>query len=217
MKTMLFIAGLFLNVNVYAFTQNATLDFTNLYNNTNAGKYEMSVTFASKATPSVSTLKFSTHRDDNDLYCVTEAQFEIGQMTFSLTDVKTGWSFNVSKAVLATVSHQSDDETCVTDANFFAGEKTLWAQVGLNQAIELPVAAPVGYDRVAAYLSPFNGYLNLAAYLNVVNGQLVVNPSELLTAKSITSQNTQNASVTYYVFASKENTSLSLGTGLIKF
>lgn len=217
MKTMLFIAGLFLNVNVYAFTQNATLDFTNLYNNTNAGKYEMSVTFASKATPSISTLKFSTHRDDNDLYCVTEAQFEIGQMTFSLTDVKTGWSFNVSKAVLATVSHQSDDETCVTDANFFAGEKTLWAQVGLNQAIELPVAAPVGYDRLAAYLSPFNGYLNLAANLNVVNGQLVVNPSQLLTAKSITSQNTQNASVTYYVFASKENTTLSLGTGLIKF
>lgn len=217
MKTMLFIAALFLNVNVYAFTQNATLDFTNLYNSTNAGKYEMSVTFVSKTTPSVSALKFSTHRDDNDLYCVTEAQFEIGQMTFSLTDVKTGWSFILSKAVLATVSHQSDDETCVTDANFFAGKKTLWAQLGLNQAIELPVAVPVGYDRMAAYLSPFNGYLNLAANLNVVNGQLVVNPSQLLTAKSITSQNTQNASVTYYVFTSKENTTLSLGTGLIKF
>lgn len=217
MKTMLFIAALFLNVNVYAFTQNATLDFTDLYDSTNAGKYEMSVTFVSKTTPSVSALKFSTHRDDNDLYCVTEAQFEIGQMTFSLTDAKTGWSFILSKAVLATVSHQADDETCVTDANFFAGEKTLWAQVGLNQAIELPAAAPIGYDRVAAYLSPFNGYLNLAANLKVVNGQLVVNPSELLTAKSITSQNTQNASVTYYVFASKENTSLSVGTGLIKF
>ncbi|MCM2352339.1 MAG: hypothetical protein NDI63_01895 [Pseudobdellovibrio sp.] len=217
MKTVLFIAGLFLNINVYAFTQNATLDFTNLYNSTNAGKYEMSITFISKTTPSVGALKFSTHRDDNDLYCVTEAQFEVGQMTFSLTDVKTGWNFILSKAVLATVSHQADNETCITDVNFFAGEKTLWAQVGLNQAIELPVAAPVGYERVAAYLSPFNGYLNLAAKLTVVNGQLVVNPSTLLTAKSITSQNTQNASVTYYVFASKENTSLSLGTGLIKF
>lgn len=217
MKTMLFIAGLFLNINVYAFTQNATLDFTNLYNNTNAGKYEMSVTFTSKSTPSVSDLKFSTHRDDNDLYCVTEAQFEIGQMTFSLTDVKTGWSFITSKAVLATASHQSENETCVTDVNFFADRKTLWASVGLNQAIELPVQAPKGYDRVATYLSPFNGYLTLAADLTAVNGKLVINPSQLLTAKSITSHNTQNASVTYYVFASKENTSLSLGTGLIKF
>ena len=217
MKTMLFIAGLFLNINVYAFTQNATLDFTNLYNGTNAGKYEMSVTFTSKATPSASNLKFSTHRDDNDLYCVTEAQFEIGQMTFSLTNVKTGWSFILSKAVLATISHQSDDETCVTDVNFFTGQKTLWTQVDLNQAIDLPVAAPAGYERIAAYLSPFNGYLNLNADLNVANGQLVVNPGQLLTAKSITSQNTQNASVTYYVFASKEYTSLSLGTGLIKF
>lgn len=217
MKKILFIASLFLNINVYAFTQNATLDFTHLYNNTNAGKYEMSVTFSSKTTPSVSDLKFSTHRDDNDLYCVTEAQFEIGQMTFSLTNVKTGWNFTTSKAVLASVSHQSDDETCVTDVNFFAGRTTLWAAVGLNQAIELPVSAPVGYDRVATYLSPFNGYLNLNADLTAVNGKLVVNPSQLLTEKSITSQKTQNASVTYYVFASKENTSLSLGTGLIKF
>lgn len=217
MKKILFIASLFLNINVYAFTQNATLDFTNLYNNTNTGKYEMSVTFSSKATTSVSDLRFSTHRDDNDLYCVTEAQFEIGQMTFSLTNVKTGWNFIMSKAVLATVSHQSDDETCVTDANFFADRKTLWAAVGLNQAIELPVQAPYDYDRIATYLSPFNGYLTLTADLNAVNGKLVVNPSQLLSEKSITSQNTQNASITYYVFASKEATTLSLGTGLIKF
>lgn len=217
MKTILFITSLFLNINVYAFTQNATLDFTNLYNGTNAGKYEMSVTFISKATPSVGALKFSTHRDDNDLYCVTEAQFEIGQMSFSLVDVKTGWNFTMSKTVLATVSHQSDDEVCVTDMNFFAGKQTLWAQVGVNQAINLPVAAPAGYERIGAYLSPFNGYLNLDADLNVANGLLVVNPSQLLTAKSINSQNTQNASVTYYVFASKDSTTLSLGTGLIKF
>lgn len=217
MKAVLFLVGLFLNINVYAFTQNVSLDFTNLYNHTNAGKYEMSVVFSAKATPSTSDLKFSTHRDDNDLYCVTEAQFEIGQMTFSLTNVQTGWSFITTQTVLATTSHQSENETCVTDVNFFTGQKTLWAAVGLNQAIELPVQAPKGYNRIATYLSPFNGYLTLNADLTAVNGKLVINPNQLLTTKNITSQNTQNASVTYYVFASKENTSLSLGTGLIKF
>lgn len=217
MKTIVFIAGLFLNINVYAFTQNATLDFTNLYGNTNAGKYEMSVTFSPKVSKSFSGLKFSTHRDDNDLYCVTEAKFEIGQMSFTLKDVKTGWTFTTSKVVEATVSQQAQDENCINDVTKFTGTQKLYASVGLNQAILLPVKAPFNYETVSTYLSPFNGYLYLEAQVQTADTQLVINPSQLLTAKSITAQNAENASVTYYVFASKEATTLSLGTGLSWF
>ena len=206
-----------MNVNVYAFTQNATLDFTNLYANTNAGLYQMSVSFKSKTTVSYSDLKFSTRRDDNDLYCVTEAAFEVGQMEFTLTNPQTGWIFTTSKPVVATTSVQSENETCLTDISTFTGKQRLFSYIGLNQAIQLPVNAPFEYEKVATHLSPFNGYLNLNADVKVSGSQLVIDPSQMLTKKSITSQNKDNASVTYYVFASKEATSLSLGTGLVKF
>lgn len=216
MKTALFILGFIININVYAFTQSTTLDFTNLYGNTNAGKYEMNVTFTPKVTQSVSSLSFSTHRDDNDLYCVTSAKFEVGQMLFTLKDVQSGWTFQTAKTLEGSVSYQSDSETCEKDLSKFSGNLSLYTSLSL-QEITLPVKAPFDYVKVGTYLAPFNGYLYLNAEIKTSAGQLVIDPSKLLTEKNILSQNKQNASVTYYVFATKEATTLSLGNGLIKF
>lgn len=217
MKYLLALAAFTVTINVNAFTQKAALDFTNLYGKTNAGLYEMSTTFTPKVTKSLSGLTYSTHRDDNDLFCVTTAKFEIGQMLFTLKDVKTGWTFTTAKTINASISIQSDDESCVTDLSKFTGNHSLYATLGLHESIALPVKAPFDYEKVAAYLSPFNGYLYLNADLQVADGQLTIDPSQMLTEKSILSQNKQNSSVTYYVFASKESTQLSLGNGLIKF
>lgn len=217
MKIFLALAAFTISINVNAFTQKAALDFTNLYGKTNAGLYEMSATFTPKTTKSISGLTYSTHRDDNDLFCVTTAKFEIGKMLFTLTDVKTGWTFTTARTISASISIQSEDETCETNVAKFSGNQSLYATLGLNEAILLPVKAPFDYEKVATYLSPFNGYLYLNADLQTVDGQLVIDPSQMLTEKSIQSTNKQNSSVTYYVFASKESTQLSLGNGLIKF
>jgi len=217
MKFLLALAAFTVSINVNAFTQKAALDFTNLYGKTNAGLYEMSVTFTPKATKSFSSLTFSTQRDDNELFCVTTAKFEIGQMLFTLTDVKTGWTFTTAKTITAAISLQSENENCENDISKFTGSQNLYATLGLNEAILLPVKAPFGYQTVATYLSPFNGYLYLNTAIKSADTQLTIDPSQLLTEKSIASQNKQNSSVTYYVFATKETTTLSLGTGLIKF
>jgi len=217
MKFILALAAFTITINVNAFTQKADLDFTNLYDKTNAGHYEMTTTFTSKTTKSFNGLSFSTHRDDNDLFCVTTAKFEVGQMLFTLTDVKTGWTFSTARTLHGSVSIKSETENCVNDASKFTGTQNLYVTLGLNEAITLPVKAPFDYEKVATYLSPFNGYLYLDAEIKTSDVQLVIDPSQLLTEKSITAQNKQNASVTYYVFASKSSTTLSLGTGLIKF
>ena len=217
MKFILALAAFTVSINVNAFTQKADLDFTNLYGKTNAGHYEMTTTFTPKTTKSFSSLVFSTHRDDNDLYCVTTAKFEIGQMSFTLTDIKTGWTYTTARTISAAIAIQADDENCINDATKFTGTQSLYATLGLNEAITLPVKAPFDYQQVGTYLSPFNGYLNLNAEIKTSDFQLVIDPSQMLTEKAITSQNKQNASVTYYVFASKDATTLSLGTGLIKF
>lgn len=217
MKTFLFIAGFIVNINAYAFTQNANLDFTNLYGSTNAGKYTMSVTLTPKTTKSFSGLNYSNHHDDNDIYCVTTAKFEIGQMSFTLKNVETGWTFQTSKTLEAGISFQSNSETCMTDISKFAGSQSLYAALGLNQEITLPAKAPFDYQKVGAYLAPFNGYLYLNAALLISEGQLVIDPRKLLTEKSVLATNKNNASVTYSVFATNDTTTLSLGNGLVKF
>lgn len=217
MKIILALTAFLVSINVNAFTQKAHLDFSNLYGKTDAGTYEMTVEFTPKATKSFSGLSFSTQRDDNDLYCVTTAKFEIGQMLFTLKDVKTGWTYTAAKPVEAAISLQSENENCENDVSKFTGKQHLYASLNLNEAIQLPVKAPFDYKNVATYLAPFNGYLYLDAEIKTSDTQLTIDPSSMLTEKSITTQNKQNASVTYYVFASKEATTLSLGTGLIKF
>lgn len=217
MKNILFLAIVFLATTASALKPQATLDFTNIYSNTNAGLYQMTVTFQAKQTPSESLLYFGTHRDDNDLYCISKAIFNIGTMIVTLVDSKTGWSHVVNKPVMAEISHQSDTETCETNLQKFTGQKNVYAALGLNQPIVLPVVAPFDYQTVAVYLSPFNGYLYLPAQISEHNGKLILNPHELLTAQSILPNNINNNSVTYYVYAQGKSASLSLANGVVKF
>lgn len=218
MKIILSLAAFFITLNVYAFTQNANLDFTNLYGNTNAGQYDLRVTFIPKTTKSFSSLTYSTQRDDNNIYCLTTAKFEIGDMLFTLKDIHTGWTFTTTKNLQASYSHLSENETCINDATKFVGLKSLYAQINLNEAIFLPAKGPFGYPNIGAYLNPFNGYLNLNAEIKTGDFELTIDPSQMLTEKNIKASNVQNNSLTYYVFANNESTTtLSLGTGLIKF
>ena len=217
MRILLALTAFLVSVNVNAFTQKADLDFTNLYGNTNAGHYEMSVTFSPKTTKSFSGIVFEQHRFDNEIICVSTAKFEVGQMLFTLTDKKTGWTFTKAKNVLATVARQSLNENCENDISKFVGTHPLYVGVNLEEAITLPARAPFDYQSVATYLAPFNGYLYIDTAIKLEGLQLAIDPSQILTEKAITTQNKTNASVTYYVFATKDSTTLSLDTGLIKF
>lgn len=217
MKKFLALSLALISLNLSAFEQKASLDFTNLYGQTNAGAYEMKVSFEAKKTVSESALTFSTRRDDNDLFCVTTASFEVGVLHFTLSDKNSGWTKKISKKISGSVSSQSNDETCETDIEKFTGNQNLYVTLGLNEAILLPVKAPFDYKTVGVYLAPFNGYLYLQTAITSKGEKLALDPSELLSAASIQATNTNNSSVTYYVYAQNESTTLSLGTGLIKF
>ncbi len=217
MKTFLASALIAMSLNTFAFEQSAALDFSNLYGNTNAGVYEMTAKFTPKTTKSESTLSFSVRQDDGYFTCSTTANFEIGQMDLTLKNTLNGKTYKVSNPVFAGVSKTVDGQECDTSIENLAGIQSVYAQIAPKNAIALDVVAPFDYKSVAVWLAPFNGYLYLVSDLSIVGNKLVMDPSNLLTKESILSNNTQNASVTYYVFAQKEATQLSLGTGLIKF
>lgn len=217
MKTFLASALLALSFNVSAFEQSAILDFSKLYGKTNVGVYQMTAKFTQKTTKSESTLSFNVHQDDGYFTCNTTANFEIGQLEVTLKNIGNGKTYKVSNPVIAGVTKTVDGQECDTSIENLAGKQIVYSQIGPKTAILLDVAAPYDYEAVGVWLAPFNGYLNLESDLTVVGNKLVMDPSDLLTKRSILSTNTQNASVTYYVFAQKESTTLSLGNGLIKF
>ena len=217
MKTLFTIGLLLFSLKSFAFSQSAILDFSKLYGNTDAGVIEASVTFSPKMNVSRSDLATTSRHDDGMIFCVTSAQFDLGEMTMTLVNNKTGWTKSFTKKIIGTLSTENEGEVCNATIEDFAGKQVLYSLTGLGQAIELPVKAPFEYTSVGMYLEPFNGYLYLEADVVVDHDMLKIRPSKLLTADSITTRNQQNASVTYYVFAKNEVSTLSLGTGLVKF
>lgn len=217
MKTFLGFLALTLSLNVSAYVRDAELNFSNVYGNTNVGEFLVKVEFSPKKTLSVSSLTNNLVRDDNDLYCVTSANFEIGEMNFYLVNKTTGWAKVLKKKITASVSSQSETSECNNDINQFAGAQALYATLGINEAITLPTKAPFDYETVGVHLAPFNGYLYLNANVVVENNKLVVDPSNLLTKETIEATNTTNESVSYFLFARKESSTLSLAVGLADF
>lgn len=216
MKTILGLLALTLSLNVSAYVRDAELDFSNVYGNTNVGEFLVKVEFSPKKTLSVSSLTNNTVRDDNDLYCVTNATFEIGEMNFFLVNKTTGWAKIMKKKITASVSSQSTTAECNNDINQFAGAQAVYATLGLNEAIALPVKKlPFDYESVGVHLAPFNGYLYLNANITVENNKLVLDPSNLLTKETIEATNTNNDTMSYFLFAKKEATTLSLAVGLV--
>ena len=217
MRTFLSLAifAITISASASSFEGTAQLDFSNVYGNTNVGIYEMKVGFTPKTSISESKLSFNIHQDDGYFTCNTSANFKIGTLNFSLKNLVTGESTFVNEVIIASVGKQFDGQVCDENILDLGGNQTLYALTGPKDAIVLNVKAPFDYKMVGVYLSPFNGYLNLKGNLMINGDKLLLNPSKLLTMDSILSTNSGHLTATYYVFAQKEATSLSLATGMV--
>lgn len=203
----------------FAFEQTATLDFTNLYGKLDAGEYVVDVKLKPKKTLSTSKLTTSFERDDNDYTCITTAKFELGEMTFTISQKDSTWKKVMSEKIYATATHYASGEECDLSYENFLGPKKIYASMTLKNApLTLPVLAPPGYEAVQVYLTPFSGYLYLDTSIELKNDVLIINPSELLTSESIYPINAENASkIFYYVQAKNGASHLSLGNGYVDF
>ena len=217
MKSLIACALLMTTFNIFAFERTTSLDLRNLYASTNAGEYIIKVEFTAKTSKSESTLSFSTRQDDGITYCTTSAYFDIGTMKFSMINKKTGETTNIVSPVVGSVYSTVESSECDTSIEKFQGKQIVYSQVGLKNPIALNTKAPFDYKSVEIYIQPFNGYLNVEADLVVSENKLILDPSELMTERSIMPRNSYNSTVTYYVYAQKEAETLSLGTGLVKF
>lgn len=213
MKSFLALALVVTSFSSFAFERSATLDLTNVYGNINAGLYDVVVEFASKKTPSESSLKTETIYDDGNVNCRTSAAFDIGEMRLTLINKKDGHTKSYTKNIVATVSHTSPSEKCIATLNTFRGAQVSYASLGIN-SINLQVKAPKNYTAVIAHLAPFSGFFELKTDIQVVDGKLVVDPSNLLSEESTLELNSNHSNLSYYVQATGDTGSLSLASGL---
>ena len=211
--------GLFaLSLSAFALEHSAKLDLTSLYNNINAGAYKVTVKLVSKPTLSQSGITTQISRDDNDYSCTTTAAFEVGEMTFSVTQIGTNWKKVTTQKVYGQVTHTVDGQTCDLSLENLAGQKSLHISVSPVEGIlVLPVKAPAGYSRVQTYLAPFAGYLYSMANVEIEGNKLVVDPSEILSERNLyPMMNSYNAfKLYYYVSAIEGSSGLSLGNGSV--
>lgn len=212
MKSFLTMTLVLASFSAFSFEKKATLDLTNVYGNLNAGLYEVSVSFTPKTTLSKSSINTKQVYDDGMVTCTTSAQFEIGEMSTTLINRRAGWTKNIVKKVIATVSKSSEDANCITDLAALAGAQITHTTLNLD-AIRLPVAAPLNYDYIVAHLSPFAATLSLNAAIEIENDQLVLDPSNMLDEASVMENNKNNAVLTYFVTANTPGTGLSLANG----
>lgn len=207
------------SLSAFAFEQTATLNLTNLYGKLDAGEYVIDVKLKSKKTYSTSKLTTAIRRDDNDLTCTTTARFELGEMTFTISQKDSSWNKVISEKIYATATHSVSGTECDLSNENFLGPKKIYAGMGLNNSpLTLPVVAPAGYQAVQVYLTPFSGYLYLDTTIELKDDVLMINPEQLLTSESIYPVNTVNASkLFYYVQATEGSSHLSLGNGFVDF
>lgn len=213
MKSFLALTLVVTSFSALAFERSGTLDLTNVYGNNNAGLYAVVVEFASKTSPSESSLKSELVYDDGNVNCKTSAAFDIGEMRLTLIDKKDGYTKSYTKKVVATVTHTSPSEKCIATLRTFSGSQVTYASLGIDSII-LPVRAPFNYKSVQANLAPFSGFFELNTKIQAVNGKLVVDPSDLLTEANILELNSNHSNLSYYVEAKGDAGSLSLASGL---
>lgn len=216
MKSFLAVALVLTSFSTFAFEKNATLDLTNVYGNLNAGLYEVNVSFTKKTTLSKSSITTKQIYDDGMVNCTTSAQFEIGEMKALLVNKKAGWTKNITKKIVATVSVKSADENCISDLSVLAGEQMTYSSLNIGP-VTLPVAAPAKFETVQAHLAPFAATFFLNASIEVVGNELVLDPSNMLDEGNVMETNSNNSVLNYFVTANSSDSALSLANGTTSF
>lgn len=215
MKLFTTLALLTLSLNSLALERSSELDFTALYGNLDAGIYDLNVKLVAKKSSSVGKVATKVSRFDNDYSCTTSAEFEVGELRYSLVKRGTAWKKDGIKKIISYINYTVEGTECDTALENLAGNQMMQASISLNESpFTLPVAVPNGYETIEAYIAPFSSYLNLSVMAELKNGKLIIDPKEALTSENIDQSNPYNRYQTYYyVYAKQGMGHLSLKGG----
>ncbi len=180
-----------------AFERSATVDLSSLEHGFKAGVYKVDVKITAKASPSkaeIRTSQLSDPEDPSSNSCMTFAVFELGELTFTMTDTQSAWTKTVHQKLTGSVEHTVDGKICDLSIESLSQQKSLGSTgIIMGHDLILPVKAPGEFKSAQAWFAVYNTQLSLPAQIATANGQLVIDPSQVLSETVLNQLAQENA------------------------
>jgi hypothetical protein len=121
----------------YAFTLSGTIDYSNLYDGTNAGRYSISYEFKPFKDPVEPVTRQEHSMDDGIRMCSTTINYSLGTSTVTITD-ENGVATSESNPIGVALSESVEGDACPSEESVRASIKNLTIVMG-SVNYKLPV------------------------------------------------------------------------------
>lgn len=219
-KFLLFAISIAVGISVNAEVLSGYLDLSKLWGKTNAGQYFVGLTLDVKDSASLEvTQKLSAPPSEDQpgsepQVCLTEFRVDAGQLTLILTDTLKNSAIQTSQNISIYASYFDQTEQCTPLDELLQTDVGFMAYFNLG-TITMNYRAPKGYEDIRTSLSvfPYGYNVNLKFEQNADGSYTATDLKSQLSAEV---KRGNKEGLSYYTYAQKENSTLSLGYGFIE-
>lgn len=207
------------SLNIKADVMSGYLDLSNLYGKTDAGRYFLSLALDTDKTAVLDINRSLSAAPGDEPWtepkvCLTDLNVIAGKATLILADVDKDESKTVIQTVRLYSSHYDESENCSSIEQILEKGITFTAYINMG-TVSLNRKAPYDYDKLESYISIFPyGYSVTLQFKQVAKGRYVA--TDLKSQLSSQVKRGNKEALSYYIYAAKEQTTLSLGQGFIE-
>ena len=206
--------------NANADVMSGYLNLSKLWGKTDAGQYHVGLALIVKDSATLEvTQKLSAPPSEDQpgsepQVCLTEFRVNAGQLTLILTDTVKDSSTQAAQNISIYASYFDETEKCSSVDALLQSDVGFMPYFNLG-TITMNYRAPKDYDEIRTALSvfPFGYHVNLKFEKNSDGSYTAANLKSQLSAQVIRGN---KEALSYYTYAQKENSSLSLGYGFIE-
>ncbi|MBY0554778.1 hypothetical protein K2P97_09630 [bacterium] len=207
------------SLNIKADVLSGFMDLSNLYGNTNAGRYFVGLALNIDKTAVLEVSQSLGAAQGNEPWdepkvCLTDLNLIAGRADLILTDADRDESLTTSQQVRLNATHYDETEKCSSVEEILAKGISFSSYINMG-TIKLNRKAPFDYESLETYISvfPYGYSINLQA-TQYAKGRFIV--MDLKSQMSSQLKRGSKNALSHYTTATKDQTTLSLGQGQIE-
>ncbi len=219
-KYILFVFSIAAAFNASADVMSGYFNLSNLWGKTDAGQYFVGLTLNVKNSATLKvTQKLSGPPSEDQpgseaQVCLTEFRVNAGQLTLILTDTLKNYAIQETQNISIYTSYYDQTEKCTSVDELLQTNLGFMPYFNVG-TVTMNYPAPKDFDeiRTAITVFPYGYHVNLKFEKNSDGSYTAVNLKSQLSAQV---KRGNKEALSYYTFAQKENSTLSLGYGFIE-
>lgn len=219
-KFLLFVVSVAAGLNANADVMKGYLNLSKLWGKTNAGQYFVGLTLDVKdsavleVTQKLSAPPSEDQPGSEPQVCLTEFQVNAGQLSLILTNTVKDLATQASQNISIYASHFDQTEKCTAIDELLQTGVGFTAYFNLG-SVTMNYRAPKDYEEIRTALTvfPYGYNVNLKFEKNADGSYTAANLKSQL---SVQVKRGNKEGLSYYTYAQKDNSTLSLGNGFIE-